>query len=94
MLYFQHVHNRELRAVTHVDGTARTQTVNREQNPSMHSLLNAFKGLTGAGVLCNTSLNFNGTGFINRTSDLYQYCKSTGIEGFVYDDKFCVVRGA
>ncbi|AKZ29236.1 carbamoyltransferase C-terminal domain-containing protein [Ralstonia pseudosolanacearum] len=94
MLYFQHVNNRDLRAVTHIDGTARTQTVNREQNPNMHGLLNAFKELTGAGVLCNTSLNFNGTGFINRTSDLYQYCKSTGIEGFVYDDKFCVVRGA
>jgi len=94
MLYFQQVRNRDLRAITHVDGTARAQTVNATQNPSMHSLLQAFKQVTGAGVLCNTSLNFNGTGFINRTSDLYQYCKSTGIEGFVYNDKFCVIRSA
>ncbi len=92
MLYFQKVRNRELAAVTHVDGTARVQTVNAEQNPRMHALLTQFRALAGAGVLCNTSLNFNGTGFINRTSDLYEYCKSTGIDGFVYDDKFCVIR--
>ena len=35
---------------------------------------------------------FHGAGFINRTSDLYQYCKVTGIEGFVYGDRFCVLR--
>ena len=92
MLYFQKVRNRELAAITHVDGTARVQTVNAAQNARMHELLGHFRSLTGAGVLCNTSLNFNGTGFINRTSDLYQYCKTTGIDGFVYDDKFCIVR--
>jgi hydroxymethyl cephem carbamoyltransferase len=92
MLYFQKVRNRDLRAITHVDGTARAQTINAKQNPMMHRLLCAFSKLSGVGVLCNTSLNFNGTGFINRTSDLYRYCKSTGIEAFVYDDKFCVFR--
>lgn len=90
MLYFQKVRNPDLRAITHVDGTARTQTVNARQNAAMHALLTEFAGVTGAGVLCNTSLNFNGTGFINRTSDLYRYCKQTGIEGFVYDETFCV----
>lgn len=94
MLYFQQVRNLDLRAITHVDGTARAQTVNATQNPNMHRLLQSFKQVTGAGVLCNTSLNFNGTGFINRTSDLYQYCKISGIEGFVYNDKFCVIRSA
>jgi predicted NodU family carbamoyl transferase len=92
MLYFQKVRNRELAAITHIDGTARVQTVSPQQNPRMHALLTEFRVVTGAGVLCNTSLNFNGTGFINRTSDLYQYCKSTGIDGFVYNDKFCVIR--
>jgi len=90
MLYFQKVRNCELAAITHVDGTARAQTVNATQNAPMAGLLSEFRKLSGVGVLCNTSLNFNGTGFINRASDLYQYCKSTGIEGFVYDDKFCV----
>lgn len=94
MLYFQKVRNAELKAITHVDGTARAQTVNAVQNPAMHSLLSEFRTLTGAGVLCNTSLNFNGTGFINRTSDLYEYCRGAGVDAFVYDDKFCVLRRA
>jgi predicted NodU family carbamoyl transferase len=92
MLYFQRVRDPALRAVTHVDGTARVQTVNARQNPAVHALLLAFRDLTGTGVLCNTSLNFNGTGFINRTSDLYRYCRDTGIDGFVYEDRFCTFR--
>lgn len=92
MLYFQKVIDPRLAAVTHVDGTARAQTVNEQENPALYALLLAFREATGAGVLCNTSLNFKGAGFINRTSDLYQYCKATGIEGFVYGDRFCVLR--
>jgi predicted NodU family carbamoyl transferase len=38
--------------------------------------LQKFKNLTGHGVLCNTSLNFKGAGFINRMSDLVQYSES------------------
>lgn len=44
-------------AVRHVDGTARIQTVNKEQHPLYHSLLKAFKELTGVPVLVNTSFN-------------------------------------
>ncbi|CAI3119715.1 Decarbamoylnovobiocin carbamoyltransferase [Acinetobacter oleivorans] len=93
MLYFQYVKNHKLKAITHIDGTARVQTVNEKQNKTMHLLLMRFKELTGAGVLCNTSLNFNGTGFINRTSDLYSYAKLVGLDGFVYNNKFCVLEG-
>ena len=75
--------DRDLRAVTHVDGTARVQTVNATQNPQVHALLQAFRQRTGAGVLCNTSLNFNGRGFINRTSDLHAYCVQHGVDAFV-----------
>jgi predicted NodU family carbamoyl transferase len=89
MLYFQHVINADLQAITHVDNTARVQTVNQQQNLMMHRLLQSVKQISGVGVLCNTSLNFNGAGFINRTSDLYNYCKLTGIDGFVYGDRFC-----
>ena len=92
MLYFQRVKNKALRAITHIDGTARVQTVNVQQNKSIHSLLSAFRELGGVGVLCNTSLNFNGTGFINRASDLYQYCKSTDIDGFVFENNFCTFK--
>ncbi len=86
MLYFQKVKTEALAAVTHVDGSARGQTVNREQNERMYMLLSAFKELTKYGVLCNTSLNFNGTGFINRMSDLVRYANETGLDGFVTGD--------
>ncbi|WP_441249578.1 carbamoyltransferase C-terminal domain-containing protein [Kitasatospora sp. McL0602] len=86
MLYFRRVRGRELGAVTHVDGTARVQTVTSEQEPTLHRLLSAFAGRHGAGVLCNTSLNFNGRGFINRMSDLVDYCEARGVDDMVVDD--------
>jgi hydroxymethyl cephem carbamoyltransferase len=88
MLYFQTAKTDALKAVTHVDGTARVQTVNQKQNPRMHELLSVFKRQTGYGVLCNTSLNFNGKGFINRLSDLARYARDTGLDGFVVGDTF------
>ena len=88
MLYFQTAKTEVLKAVTHVDGTARVQTVNRRQNPQIHELLSVFKQQTGYGVLCNTSLNFNGKGFINRLSDLARYARDTGLDGFVVGDTF------
>jgi carbamoyltransferase len=47
-------------AVRHVDGTARIQTINREQNQAYYDLLAAFKALTGVPVLVNTSFNTRG----------------------------------
>jgi carbamoyltransferase len=47
-------------AVRHVDGTARIQTVRREQNPLVHRLLEEFARLTGVPVLVNTSFNTRG----------------------------------
>jgi hydroxymethyl cephem carbamoyltransferase len=83
MLYFRRVRDRRLEAVTHVDGSARVQTVSAEGNPAQHALLSAFARRTGTGVLCNTSLNFNGHGFINRMSHLVEYCESRGITHMV-----------
>lgn len=86
MLLFQKVIDSRLKAVTHVDGTARAQTVSLDQNPSLFQLLTSFKGKSGVGVLCNTSLNFSGTGFINRASDLLTYARAAGLDGFVISD--------
>ncbi|MGN6464913.1 MAG: carbamoyltransferase C-terminal domain-containing protein, partial [Rhizobiaceae bacterium] len=88
MLYFQRAKTDALQAVTHVDGTARVQTVTRGQNVEMYALLDAFRARTGYGVLCNTSLNFNGKGFINRLSDLVRYARGTGLDGFVVGETF------
>lgn len=93
MLFFCHVLHDGLAAVTHVDGSARPQTVNLDQNKEMHELLETFKEVSGVSVLCNTSLNFNGKGFINRSSDLVEYCKETGVDGFVINGAAFLKKG-
>ncbi|WP_236243187.1 carbamoyltransferase C-terminal domain-containing protein [Streptomyces sp. CC228A] len=88
MLFFNRVTTDALKAVTHIDGSARTQTVTRERNPGIAGLLEAFRDITGFSVLCNTSLNFNGRGFINTTSDLIKYGEEHGLDGYVVNDTF------
>ena len=48
----------------------------------MYRLLVAFKARSGFGVLCNTSLNFKGRGFINCMTDLVNYTIERGLDGF------------
>lgn len=50
-------------AVLHLDGTARLQTINHEQNPVVGQLLEEYRKLSGLPLLCNTSANFKGCGF-------------------------------
>jgi predicted NodU family carbamoyl transferase len=85
MLFFHRVRDEKLAAVTHVDGSARVQTVSRTQNEPMFELLMAFKRLTGYGVLCNTSLNLKGKGFINRSSDLFGFASARKIDAVVVE---------
>jgi len=92
MLYFYRTRTPDLRAVTHVDGTARIQTVLSNENPSLNKLLQAFKKQTGYGVLCNTSLNYPGRGFINRSSDLFNYAALRGIDVVAVNRKLYMRR--
>lgn len=85
MLYTYLASTNELPAVTHVNQTARLQTVSAQSNPRLNELLTAFKDLTGYGVLCNTSLNFKTKGFINTMSDLSAYALQHKIDGFVVE---------
>ena len=50
----------QLPAITHVDNSARVQTVHKHTNPRYHALISAFKDITGVGVLVNTSFNVRG----------------------------------
>jgi len=50
-------------AVCHFDGTARLQTISRDQEPTIHELLRYYQRLSGIPVLCNTSANYPGCGF-------------------------------
>jgi hydroxymethyl cephem carbamoyltransferase len=86
MLYFRTVRSSELKAVTHVDGSARAQTVSRDSNPALHRLLTAFASQHGLGVLCNTSLNFKARGFINTMSELAEFCESHDVDDMVVGD--------
>ena len=88
MLYFRRVKVPYLEAVTHVDGSARAQTVTKEGNKPLHDLLSAFAERHGVGVLCNTSLNYKGLGFINKMADLAHYCEERGIDDFVVGDRW------
>ena len=87
MLLFRKVRQPDrIPAVTHVDGTARVQSVTAASHPGLHALLSAHRARTGVGVLCNTSLNFSGKGFVNRTSELLHFADQAGIDHVVLDD--------
>jgi predicted NodU family carbamoyl transferase len=92
MLYTFRAKTAALRAVTHVNGTARLQTVSPDTNDHLYRLLIAFKEQTGYGVLCNTSLNFSGKGFINNLADLDAYAVAHGLDGFVVEGRAHLLR--
>ena len=92
MLHFQKVIDARLGAVTHVDGSARVQTVSPADDPLLHRLLLAFKRKYGVGVLCNTSLNFKGRGFINRMSDLLRFSAERNVGAWVVNGRLGVRR--
>jgi predicted NodU family carbamoyl transferase len=94
MLYTYRVRTDALAAVTHVNGTARIQTVSSVTNRNLYELLIAFKARTGYGVLCNTSLNFNGRGFINKIADLSAYAVKHNLDGFVVDGRSYLLKSS
>ena len=94
MLYTYRATTDALAAVTHVNGTARIQTVTPASNWNLHCLLAAFKARTGYGVLCNTSLNFSGKGFINNIGDLDAYAVKHGLDGFVVDGRAHLLKSS
>ena len=94
MLYTHLVSTDALAAVTHVNGTARIQTVSSLTNSHLHKLLMAFKERTGYGVLCNTSLNFKGRGFINNIADLSAYTIEHNLDGFVIEGKSYMLKSS
>ena len=67
-------------AVTHVDGSARVQTVKRETNPRFHRLISEFKAITGCPVLVNTSFNVRGEPPVLTPEDAFRCFMGTDIE--------------
>jgi len=70
----------DIPAVTHVDYSARIQTVHRETNPRFHKLLTEFKRLTGVGLLVNTSFNVRGEPIVCTPSDAFRCFLGTDLD--------------
>jgi carbamoyltransferase len=73
----------DIPAVTHVDYSARIQTVHQGTNPAYHALLTAFNGLTGCPVLVNTSFNVRGEPIVCTPEDAFRCFMGTDIERLV-----------
>jgi carbamoyltransferase len=73
-------------AVTHVDYSARIQTVHRETNPRYYALLQAFERRTGCPVLINTSFNVRGEPIVGSPEDAYRCFMRTGIDVLVLEN--------
>jgi carbamoyltransferase len=67
-------------AVTHVDYSARVQTVHRQTNPRYHALISAFKARTGCPVIVNTSFNVRGEPIVCTPEDAFRCFMGTEIE--------------
>ncbi|MGE0254393.1 MAG: carbamoyltransferase [Alphaproteobacteria bacterium] len=82
----------EIPAVTHVDYSARVQTVHRESNPRYHALIDAFKQRTGCPVLVNTSFNVRGEPIVCTPEDAFRCFMGSEIDRLVVGD--CVLLKA
>ncbi|MDF3009526.1 MAG: Carbamoyltransferase [Burkholderiales bacterium] len=67
-------------AVTHVDYSARVQTVHKETNPRFHQLISSFKSRTGCPVVVNTSFNVRGEPIVGSPEDAFRCFMGTEIE--------------
>jgi len=73
----------EIPAVTHVDYSARIQTVHKETNEKYYKLINKFKEKTGCPVIVNTSFNVRGEPIVNTPTDAFNCFMGTGLEKLV-----------
>ena len=79
----------EIPAVTHVDYSARIQTVHKETNPRFYQLLDAFESLTGCPVLVNTSFNVRGEPIVCTPEDAYRCFMRTEMDYLVMENVIC-----
>ena len=77
-------------AVTHVDYSARIQTVHKETNPKYHTLITKFKEKTGCSVVVNTSFNVRGEPIVCTPKDAFKCFMGTELDFLVVGN--CVLR--
>jgi len=76
----------EIPAITHVDYSARIQTVHKDTNPRYHALISAFKDKTGCPVVVNTSFNVRGEPIVCTPEDAFRCFMGTEIEHLAIGD--------
>ena len=77
-------------AVTHIDYSARIQTVHAETNPRYYKLIKAFENQTGCGVIVNTSFNVRGEPIVCRPEDAYRCFMRTEMDVLVLEN--CILE--
>ena len=83
----------EVPAITHVDYSARIQTIDRVRNPSFHRVMEAFRDLTGCPVLVNTSFNVRGEPIVCTPEDAYRCFLATEMDALVLEN-FVILKNA
>jgi len=78
----------DIPAVTHVDYSARIQTVDAARNPFMHGVLTRFKEITGCSVIVNTSFNVRGEPIVCTAEDAYRCFMATEIDALVVGNRY------
>ncbi len=76
----------DIPAVTHVDYSARVQTIRREDHPTYHDVIDAFRQQTGYGVIVNTSFNVRGEPIVCTPYDAYRCFMRTDMDALVLGD--------
>ena len=84
------VRRSEIPAVTHVDYSARVQTVHQDTNPLYHALITRFEALTGCPVLVNTSFNVRSEPIVCTPSDAFRCFMGTDLDMLVVGN--CVLQ--
>jgi carbamoyltransferase len=86
-------HRAALPAITHVNGSARVQTINKKDNPEFHALVQAVGQVTGREMVLNTSFNVKGQPIVNTPREAIDTFLGTGIE-FLFLENTLVRRAA
>jgi carbamoyltransferase len=96
MLYVVDVkteHRERVAATTHVDGTARLQTVDREVSPLYYRLIQRFESATGVPVVLNTSFNLKGEPIVNSPAEAYSTFSRSGMDMLVMGEHIVEKKG-
>jgi carbamoyltransferase len=78
----------KLAAITHIDNTARVQTVTKEQNEWLYNLLTKMEEKTGIGILLNTSFNVDGKPILSSIKDAFWILEKTQLDNLIIEEYY------